>query len=105
MTKNQASHEQLKEYIIQTVKKQKPETAKELTKLIQQTQQLSEEELTKLLIELENEDKLRFTKQEPPTPASARAYIFSQKATGYWTIIELAIATTITVFTIPENAY
>ena len=105
MTKNQASHEQLKEYIIQTVKKQKPETAKELTKLIQQTQQLSEEELTKLLIELENEDKLRFTKQEPPTPASARAYIFSQKATGYWTTIALAIATTITVFTIPENAY
>jgi uncharacterized membrane protein len=33
------------------------------------------------------------------------AYIISQKAAWYWTTITLAIATTITVFTIPENAY
>lgn len=105
MTKNQTTNDQIKEYILQTARKRKPQTAKELVTLIQQTQNLSEKQITDLLTQLENEDKLRFTKQEPPTPASARAYIFSQKAAWYWTTITLAIATTITVFTIPENVY
>jgi uncharacterized membrane protein len=73
--------------------------------MIQQTQNLPEKPITDLLTQLESEDKLRFTKQEAPTPASARAYIFSQKAAWYWTTIALAIATAITIFTIPENAY
>jgi predicted transcriptional regulator len=80
LTKNQTTNDQIKEYILQTVKKRKPQTAKELVTLIQQTQNLPEKQITDLLTQLENEDKLRFTKQEPPTPASARAYIISQKA-------------------------
>jgi len=105
LTRNQASREQLEEYIIQTVKRQRPETAEELIKLVQQTRQLPEEEITELLIQLENEDRIRFTEKEARTPASPREYAFSSKAAWYWTTIALALATTITVFTIPEDAY
>lgn len=109
MTKNQTNtsnqtKNQIKDLIIETVKKQNPETAKQLVRLVQQTQNLSEEEITLLLIELENEDKLHFTKKEPSTPKSPRAYALSQKTAWYWTTIALAIVTTIAVFTIPEDA-
>jgi cation transport ATPase len=86
------------------VKKQKPETAKQLISLIQQTQGLPEKEITKLLIELENEDKIHFTKKEPPTPATVNESVFSSKAAWYWTTIALAAVTTAAVFIIPENA-
>ena len=106
MTKNpnQATKDQIKDLIIQTVKKEKPETAKQLISLIQQTQGLPEKEITELLIELENENKIHFTKKEPPTPATVNEYVFSSKAAWYWTTIALAAVTTVAVFTIPENA-
>jgi hypothetical protein len=103
-TLSQATKDQIKELITQTVKKEKPETAKQLISLIQQTQGLQEKEITELIVELENENKIHFTKKEPPTPATVNKYIFSPKATWYWTTIALAAATTVTVFTIPENA-
>jgi cation transport ATPase len=106
VTKNlsQATKDQIKDFIIQTVKKEKPETAKQLISLIQQTQGLPEKEITKLLIELENENKIHFTKKEPSTPATVREYVFSSKAIWYWATIALAAVTTVAVFTIPENA-
>ena len=106
MTKNlnQATKDQIKDLIIQTVTKEKTETAKQLISLIQQAQGLPEKEITELLVELENENKIHFTKKEPPTPATVNGYVFSSKAVWYWTTIVLAAVTTVAVFTIPENA-
>ena len=98
----QATKDQIKELMIEITKRQKPETTKQLISLIQQTQGLPEIEITKLLIELENENKIYFTKKEPST--TIKKYIFSSKAAWYWTTIVLAAVTTVTVFTIPENA-
>ena len=106
VTKNliQATKDQIKDRIIQTVKKEEPETAKQLISLIQQTQGLPEREIAELLVELENENKIHFTKKEPPTPATVKEYVFSSNAVWYWTTIALAAVTTVAVFTIPENA-
>ena len=107
MTKNlnQATKDQIKDLIIQTVKKEKPETQKQLITLMQERHAIPPEQTASLLIELENEDRLHFTKQEPPSPASAKEYLFSTKVVWYWTTIALAIATAIAVFTIPDTAY
>ena len=107
MTKNlnQATKDQIKDLIIQTVKKEKPETAKQLITLMQERHSIPPQQTTSLIIELENEDRLHFTKQEPPTPASVKEYLFSTKAIWYWTTIALAVATAIAVFTIPDTAY
>ena len=105
MTKNlnQATKDQIKDLIIQTVKQEKPETAKQLIALMQERHAIPPEQTTGLIIELENEDRLHFTKKEPPTPASAKEYIFSKQAAWYWTTILLATVTTIAVFTITGN--
>jgi hypothetical protein len=105
LTKNQTTRNQIKDLLLETVKKQKPETAKQLIKLVQQSHAFSEEELTNILIELENENKMHLTKKETPIPASMKAYVFSSRSAWYWTTIVLAIVTTTTVFTIPEDAY
>ena len=105
MTKNQITNELIKHLILDVVKKQKPENAKQLITLMQKRHAIQPEQTTSTLVELENKDRLHFTKQEPPTPASAKEYLFSTKAVWYWTTIALAVATAIAVFTIPDTAY
>jgi hypothetical protein len=100
-----ATKDQNKDLIIQTVKKEKPETAKQLITLMQERHAISFEQIASLLIELENENRFHFTKQEALTPASTKEYVFSKQATWYWATIIIAFATAITVFTIPDTAY
>jgi hypothetical protein len=104
LAKNQTTESQAKAHILETVRKQKPEKTRQLITLIQQTQNLPEKQITNLLMQLANEHKLYF-KKETPTHATPKACLLSSNSTWYWATIALAIATTITVFTIPEDAY
>jgi hypothetical protein len=56
--------DQIKDIILQTVKKEKPETAKQLTVIMQQRYSVPPEQTNNLLIELEKEDLLHFTSEE-----------------------------------------
>jgi hypothetical protein len=109
LTKNQKigkqTRDQIEVLILEAAKKQKPETTQQLIATVQERCALKEEEITKILMELEKENRLRFNKQEPQPPASARGHLFSWRAAWYWTTIALATATAITVFTVPEKAY
>lgn len=88
------------------MKNLKPETTKQLVREIKKQYPLAaEEDITEALLELEKEDKIHFTRKESPVPTSQADYVFSTKATWYWITIALAIATAISVATIPENAY
>ena len=66
---------------------------------------LTEQEITQLIIQLENENKLQLTNKQTTVPSTAKANLLSQNAAWYWITIALAIATAIAVFTIPEDAY
>ncbi len=107
MTKNpnQSTKDQTKDLIIQAVKKEKPETAKQLITLMQERHAIPPEQTASLIIELENENSLSFTKQKPPTSALTKEYFIYTKAKWYWSTIVFAIATAIAVFTIPDTAY
>lgn len=94
-----------KELILSTVKKEKPETTQQLISLIHERTPLHYDEITSLLIELETEDRLHFTRKELPPSPTLKSYILSRQAPWFWATITLAIATTLTIFTIPENAY
>jgi hypothetical protein len=105
VTNNQTTNDQIKQLILDTVKKQKPETSKQLISLIQEHIAILPERINDLLIELENEDLLHFMKPEPPTPTSAKAYMFSPKALWYWITIIFSFATILTVFSISNSDY
>jgi uncharacterized membrane protein len=94
-----------KNLILETIKREKPENAEKLKQLMLKMYSINPESTTELLIELENEGKMHFSKPETPTSTSTRVYVFSEKALWYWEIIALSIATAISVFTIPETTY
>lgn len=109
MTKKQAysdqTKEQFKQIILETVKKQKPETIQQLIKQVKEKTSLSAEEITQILIQLENEDKVHFTKKEIMIASTLKVYVFSKQAAWYWITITLALATAVTVLTVPDNTY
>jgi hypothetical protein len=107
MTKNQTNKgqtiDQNKQVILEVVKKQKPDTTQQLIKIIHEKTALRPEEISALLVELENENRINFIKKKALPPTS-RVYVFFRESIWYWVVITLAIATTFTVFTIPDNA-
>lgn len=105
MPKNQKPNDSIKDDIIKTIKEQKPETTSELISVIQKTTNLSEKEIIDLLSQLEAEDKIQLNTKRELASASMRNYLSSYESAWYWIIIAIAIATTIIVFTIPQDLY
>ena len=95
----------INEYIINLVKNKKPQKVSDLVKLVQEKHTLSEIEITKIVIRLQNEGRIRLIEKETPAPQTLGKYLHSSKAAWYWTTISLAAATTLIVFTVPEDAY
>jgi hypothetical protein len=105
LSKNQKPNEIIKDLIIKIVKEQKPETASQLIRIVHETSNLSEKEIIILLNQLEAEDKIYFNMKRELASASIGTYLFSSKLAWFWTIIAVAIATMVTVFTIPQDWY
>lgn len=105
LSKNQEPNELTKDFIIKIVQEQKPETASQLIRFVHQTTNLSEKEIMNLLNQLEAEDKIHFNMKQELSSASIGTYLFTSESAWYWIIIAVAIATTITVFTIPQDWY
>jgi hypothetical protein len=91
--------------ILELVKKENPENIENLLKLAKEKLSLTDEEALKHIMRLINQEKIRLKQPQKPTPQSLETYIRSNEAYWFWTTTLLAIATAITVFTIPENAY
>jgi len=96
---------QIKDYIAELVENKKPATIKELIQLTQQKYQLSQEELTNLILQLETENRISLTKTSKTQPTTKKSYITSKNTIWFWLTIALAILTVIAVFTIPDNTY
>ncbi|MHA2052972.1 MAG: DUF1616 domain-containing protein [Candidatus Hodarchaeales archaeon] len=91
--------------IINLVKETKPETVEGLIQISVTNLQLSKETVLQHIIDLENEGRLILHYQEKEIPVELQDYIRSSHATWFWIIIILALGTTLTIFTITEDAY
>ena len=105
LSKKQKLNESTKAVIIKIVKEQKPETASQLLKLIQEKTNLPEKEIMALLNQLEAEDKIYFSVKQESFSASFGTYLFTSGSAWYWTIIAIALVTSLTVFAIPQDLY
>ena len=105
LSKIQTTNESIKDDIIKLMKEQKPATTSQLIGLIQSTTNLSEKEIINLLNQLEAEDKIHFNVESAATSLSFGTYLFSSKSAWYWTIIIVALVTTLTVFAVPQDWY
>jgi len=105
LTKRQNEDDIIEQHILQLVKKENPENVEELLKLTKERLSLKEEEAKKHILQLINHEKIKLKEPPQQTPHSLSTYIRSNKAYWFWITISLAIATTMLVFTVPEDAY
>ncbi|MDI6691061.1 MAG: DUF1616 domain-containing protein [Candidatus Bathyarchaeota archaeon] len=105
MAKKPSKDSITEEQIIQLVKKENPENVEQLQKLAKEKLSLTDEEALKHIMQLINHEKIKLKEHSQQTPQSLKTYIRSSEAYWFWTTTSLAIATAITVFTVPEDAY
>jgi hypothetical protein len=93
------------QYILDVVMKNNPKTVKELVKLVHSKYPVPEEEILERILYLQSQGKIALKNHQAPVSHVLRSYIFSTKASWYWTIIAVAAATAALVFSVPENAF
>jgi uncharacterized membrane protein len=92
---------QVKELIIETLRKQKPESGEQLIQLIKQNSKFSVEEINGILIELQNDDKITFTEKLEMLNYTKSSLFLKNFAS--FLIIILALITAASVFLIPND--
>lgn len=105
MSDQNSSRIPVDQYIIHLLKTEKPESVEQLAKRVKEKYTLSKQEITKLIVELENEGKVHLRKGDTTIPSSFAKYVFSTRPSWYWITVTLAAATSVSVFAIPENVY
>ena len=105
LSNNQNLNESTKELIIKILQEQKPETTRQLISSVQKTTNKSENEIIHLINQLEAEDKIHYNMKQEKTSASFGTYLFSFESVWYWTILAVALVTTLTVFTVPQDSF
>lgn len=73
--------------------------------MVKERTAMSTEKITQILIQLESEDRVHFTKKENMIASTLKAYVFSKFVAWYWITVVLALVTVLTVFTLPDTAY
>lgn len=105
VVKGRSGGSMIEKRILELVKKENPESVEQLVKLAKEKLSLTDEEALKHVMQLINHGKIRLEKRFQQTPQSLKTYMLSNEAYWFWTTTSLAIATAITVFTVPEGAY
>jgi len=103
---NQNSTEDtLAKTIIQLIEDKKPRNIQQLVDLAKEKTSIPKQEIIEHVLRLQSQGKI--TLKELPTrpPQKLDTYLKTKEAHWYWITIILVISTTLTVFTIPENAY
>jgi hypothetical protein len=105
LSKKHSKSPTINQRIIEIVKEKDPETVEQLIKLVQSKHSVPRQKILDAIIKLQNQGKITLKQPKSPSDFTINEYIVSPKAYWYWTIIALSLATTILVFTVPENAY
>lgn len=105
MSKKHSKSSTVNQRIIEIVKEKDPETVEQLINLVQSKHPIPRQKILDAIIKLQNQGKITLKPPKAQFNFTITEYIVSPKAYWYWTIIALSVATTILVFTVPENAY
>jgi hypothetical protein len=102
---NNDSKDRLVQAIIETIKEKNPQTTRQLVNLVKGKSSASDQEILDTILRLQDEERIKLATQPSPVPPKLATYLETEQTFWYWTTIAIAIATTIAVFTIPEDFY
>ena len=95
---------ELKAMIMDEIIKSNPADNKQLQQLMLQNHKIPIDTTTKILLELQREEKIKFLERRQ-TYTTVNTYLFSRKAIWYWIIVFLSLGSLISVFSIPVTSY
>lgn len=91
-------------FILQTVKKEHPETVEQLIELVHEKYSIPKNKIMEHILDLQSEGKLKLSAREYPEPIlSASKYFFSKQARWYWIVVILTFATISAIFFVSEE--
>jgi uncharacterized membrane protein len=93
------------EKILELVEKHNPKTVEELIQLIENDLDIARKTAMEHVIHLEDQGRLKLSFPEKAISENIFEYLRSRNANWFWITMVLALATTISVFTISENSY
>ena len=97
--------ETLTKTIIQLIRDKKPRTVQQLADLAKEKTSIPEKEIIKHVLRLQSQGKITFKELPTQPPQKLGTYLKTKEAYWYWITLILTLATTLTVFTVPEEAY
>lgn len=102
---NDQKEEELTQTILKIITEESPETVRQLVQRVKEQSHFSKKEITKTIIQLQSNGKIKLTKPYPLATSKVTSYVKTEPALWYWATIATAIATAAVVFTIPEDLY
>lgn len=93
------------ETLVRITKEKKPDTVKVLVTLAKQELRLSEREILKLVIELQDKGQIKLTERSVATSSTLSTHLKAGLPTWYCATVALAAVTAICVFTVPDSLY
>jgi len=103
---NQKSTEDaLTQTIIRLMEDKKLRNIQQLVDLAKEKTSIPKQEIIEHVLQLQSQGKITLEELPTPPPQKLGTYLKAKEAYWYWTTIVLTLATTLTVFTVPENAY
>ena len=103
---NQNSTEKpLTQTLIQLIEEKKPRNVQQLVDLAKDKTSIPEQKIIEHVLRLQSRGKITLKELPPRHPRELSTYLKTKEAHWYWITLILMTATTLTIFTIPENAY
>jgi hypothetical protein len=104
---SETATENLAGTILQITAQKKPETVDQLVELVREAYPISNDEILRAIIKLQNEGKLSLIRSiaRVPQPTGILSHLRTNAALWFWATIILSIVTLVAVFTIPETAF
>jgi len=105
LNKKQTENNELRDFILLVVEREKPRDVEQLTNMVQQKFSSPRHKIVEQVLKLQSEGKITLKETSPSIPLEFTKYLRSTQAFWYWTTVILTITTAILVFTVPEDAY
>jgi hypothetical protein len=99
------TEDQLAQALIKLIKEKRPENVQQLVDLAEEQTAVPRQRIIELVLRLQNLGKIALEERSRTPPQELFSYLKTSEAYWYWATLILAIATTITIFAIPEDAY
>jgi hypothetical protein len=90
--------------ILKVIAEKKPQSVKQLTKMLSETLNLEEEDILESVLKLQAEGKIKLEEQASQSP-NLSTHVRIRDTLWYWVTIAVSTLTAYVIFTISENSY